>query len=242
MLLDSFPKCRYRTLLLFISRYCPGGPFQDATASPQFDLAVAVEPFSPRKVFTALKAPFPVATADRDALSRVGLWSKIQGSPEQVKLTDGALDLDESKLVFSATAKDFAKPDLTFDLTLDKLNLDRYLPPSSEKSGEVKKDQTAAPKKTDYLPLRTLVVDGKARVGTLTAKGMKMQDINITVSGRNGVIQIDPGWEAPELETREVFGVSFEQRRNAVIPGVAVEAFNIETGVTVSASTNALSC
>jgi AsmA protein len=168
------------------------GHFQDATASPQFDLALAVEPFSPRKVFTALKAPFPVATADPEALSRVGLRSKIQGSPQQVKLTDGALDLDESKLAFSATAKDFAKPDLTFDLKLDKINLDRYLPPPSEKSGEVKKDQTAASKKTDYLPLRTLVVDGKARVGALTAKGMKMQDINITVTGRNGVIQIDP--------------------------------------------------
>jgi len=168
------------------------GHFQDATASPQFDLALAVEPFSPRKVFTALKAPFPVTTADPEALSRVGLRSKIQGSPQQVKLTDGALDLDESKLTFSATAKDFAKPDLTFDLKLDKINLDRYLPPPSEKSGEAKKDQPAASKKTDYLPLRTLVVDGKARVGALTAKGMKIQDINLTVTGRNGVIQIDP--------------------------------------------------
>ena len=168
------------------------GHLQNATGDPQFDLALAVEPFSPRKVFTALKAPFPVATADPEALGRVGLRSKIQGNLHQVRLADGALDLDESKLTFAATAKDFAKPDLTFDLKLDKINLDRYLPPPSEKSGEVKKDQPAASKKTDYLPLRTLIVDGKARVGALTAKGMKMQDINVTVTGRNGVIQIDP--------------------------------------------------
>lgn len=168
------------------------GHLQDATANPQIDLALVVEPFSPRTVFTALKTPFPVATADPDALSRVGLRSKIQGSPNQVKLADGALDLDESKLTFAATVKDFAKPDLTFDMKLDKINLDRYLPPPSEKSGEVQKVQPAASKKTDYLPLRTLVVDGKARVGALTAKGMKMQDISVTVTGRNGVIQIDP--------------------------------------------------
>ena len=168
------------------------GHLQNATGDPQFDLALAVEPFSPRKVFTALKAPFPLATADPEALGRVGLRSKIQGNLHQVRLADGALDLDESKLTFAATAKDFAKPDLTFDLKLDKINLDRYLPPSSEKSGEVKKDQPAASKKTDYLPLRTLIVDGKARVGALTAKGMKMQDINVTVTGRNGVIQINP--------------------------------------------------
>ena len=168
------------------------GHLQNATGDPQFDLALAVEPFSPRKVFTALKAPFPVATADPEALGRVGLRSKIQGNLHQVRLADGALDLDESKLTFAATAKDFAKPDLTFDLNLDKINLDRYLPPPSEKSGDVKKDQPTASKKTDYLPLRTLIVDGKARVGALTAKGMKMQDIKVTVTGRNGVIQIDP--------------------------------------------------
>jgi len=168
------------------------GHLQNATGDPQFDLALAVEPFSPRKVFTALKAPFPVATADPEALGRIGLRSKIQGNLHQLRLADGALDLDESKLTFAATAKDYAKPDLTFDLKLDKINLDRYLPPPSEKSGEVKKDQPAASKKTDYLPLRTLIVDGKARVGALTVKGMKMQDINVTVTGRNGVIQIDP--------------------------------------------------
>jgi phosphoribosylaminoimidazolecarboxamide formyltransferase/IMP cyclohydrolase len=40
---------------------------------------------------------------------------------------------------------------------------------------------------------------------------------------RNGtycVLEIDPNWEAPESETREVFGITFEQRRNVVIPGL----------------------
>ncbi len=169
------------------------GYVQDAVTSPQFDLALAVDPFSPRKVFAALKTPIPVATADPEALSRVGLKSKIQGGTQQVKLADGVLDLDESKLNFSATAKDFAKPDLAFDLNLDKINLDRYLPPPAEKGAtEAKKDQAAAPKKTDYLPLRTLILDGKASVGALTAKGLKIQDVNLKVTGRNGVIQIDP--------------------------------------------------
>jgi len=37
--------------------------------------------------------------------------------------------------------------------------------------------------------------------------------------GRYTVLQIDPLYETPELETRQVFGISFEQRRNAVVPG-----------------------
>ena len=37
--------------------------------------------------------------------------------------------------------------------------------------------------------------------------------------GRYTVVQIDPAYEPPELETRQVFGITFEQRRNAVMPG-----------------------
>ncbi len=37
--------------------------------------------------------------------------------------------------------------------------------------------------------------------------------------GNYCVLAIDPSWEGPELETREVFGISLEQRRNAVVPG-----------------------
>ena len=36
--------------------------------------------------------------------------------------------------------------------------------------------------------------------------------------GRYTVLQIDPAYEPPESETRQVFGVTFEQRRNSVIP------------------------
>src|SRR5438445_3998245 len=36
--------------------------------------------------------------------------------------------------------------------------------------------------------------------------------------GRYTVLQIDPAYEPPEMETRQVFGITFEQRRNAVVP------------------------
>jgi AsmA protein len=172
------------------------GNLQDVAAGPQFDLALAMEPFSPRKVFDAMGTPFPVATADPKALGRVSLKSKIAGSAQKVSLSDGVLELDESKLIFSAAAKDFSKPDLAFDLNLDKIDLDRYLPPptppSEKKEVGAKEGKAGEPKKTDYTPLRKMVLDGKVRVGSLMAKGLKMQDIQLKVAGRNGVIQLDP--------------------------------------------------
>ena len=72
----------------------------------------------------------------------------------------------------------------------------RYLPPpSEEKTGEKKaekKPSTAERKKTDYTPLRKLILDGKIRVGNLKAHGAKVQDIYLKVSAKNGLINLDP--------------------------------------------------
>ena len=171
------------------------GNVENLMAAPKFDLALATNAFSPRKVFDAMGTAFPVKTADQAALSRVSLKSKIKGTTENVSLSEGMLELDESKLVFSAAAKDFSKPDLAFDLNLDKINLDRYLPPPSEKEegeAKAKEGKPAEAKKTDYTPLRKMVLDGKVRVGMLTAKGLKIQDIQLKVTGRNGVFHLDP--------------------------------------------------
>lgn len=165
------------------------------TATQQFDLGLQVNPFSPRKVFSAMGKPFPVATSDPEALTKAALKAALKGSPDRVSLSQGVLDLDESKLNFSLTAKDFSKPDLAFDLELDKIHVDRYLPPSQPKGAakeEKPKSGPAAPKKTDYAPLRKMVVNGTVKIGMLTAMGAKLEDVNLKVTGKNGLFHMDP--------------------------------------------------
>ena len=41
-------------------------------------------------------------------------------------------------------------------------------------------------------------------------------------SGRYCVLQVDPGYDPPPMETRQVFGVTFEQRRNFVVPDASL--------------------
>jgi len=165
------------------------------TATQQFDLGLQVNPFSPRKIFSAMGKPFPVATSDPEALTKLALKANLKGSPDRIALSQGALDLDESKLNFSLTAKEFSKPDLAFDLNLDKISVDRYLPPAPPKGAtkeEKPKSGPAESKKTDYAPLRKMVVNGKVNVGMLTAMGAKIQDVNLKVTGKNGLFHLDP--------------------------------------------------
>jgi AsmA protein len=161
----------------------------------QFDLGLQMNPFSPRKVFSAMGKPYPVVTSDPEALTKVALKATLKGSPDRVSITQGVLDLDESKLNFSLNAKEFSKPDVAFDMNLDKINVDRYLPPSAPKAAakeEKGKTVPAVSKKTDYAPLRKMVVDGTVKVGMLTAMGAKVEDVNIKLSGKNGIFHVDP--------------------------------------------------
>jgi AsmA protein len=172
------------------------GKLVDPATNQQFDLVLQVSPFSPRKLMSALGQDFPVKTADPNVLNKVALKAQLKGNPKNVSIADGKLQLDESNLAFSMKAKDFSRPDLAFDLNLDKIDLDRYFPPAGEKKTGVekegKKPSTAERKKTDYTPLRKLVLDGKIRVGTLKAHGAKVQDIYLKVSAKDGLINLDP--------------------------------------------------
>lgn len=172
------------------------GQLTDSATKLWFDMAIKVSPFSPRKLMESLRQAFPVKTADPEALNRVALELNLKGDPKNISISDGVLDLDDSKLTFSVRAKEFSKPDVKFDLNLDKIDLVRYLPPpSEEKPGQTGK-MAAAPapkkKKTDYTPLRKLVIEGIIRAGKIKAYGANIQDLSMKITGKNGLFRLDP--------------------------------------------------
>jgi len=122
------------------------GDIIDLLASHTIDLELNVLPFSPRKLFSAMDMDFPVQTKDPKVLNLVSLQTHIMGNPKSISLSKGLLGLDDSKLNFSVSAKDFAKPDLKFDMQLDKIDLDRYLPESQAKK-ETSKTGDSSPGK-----------------------------------------------------------------------------------------------
>lgn len=174
------------------------GKVKDAATNPQFNFALEASPFSPRKAMKAIGQPFPVSTADPGALDKVALKLKVDGSPNSIAVTEGRLDLDESKLTFSAKAKNFSRPDVSFNLDLDKIDLDRYLPPAGKEGkqkaakGSVSPRPSAKKKKTDYGSLRKLTLAGTAKAGEIKAHGAKIQNLLVKITGKNGFFRMDP--------------------------------------------------
>jgi len=147
-------------------------------AKPRFDFDVQVSPFSPRDLLAALEQPFPVKTSDPKALTRVAFNAKVAGDNQGISVSNGIMDIDASKLKFSLKAKEFSKPNLTFDADLDQIDLDRYLPPPEKK----KAPQSAT--------------KGKA-AGSTTTGSNKGQSAEGRVAGGNKKVKGAPSSKKP---------------------------------------------
>jgi len=171
------------------------GSISNPAEDMSFDMDFQLAPFSPRKLFLALGQVFPVATADPKALNLIALNTKMKGNTQSVSVSDGILQIDESKLSFSVHAGDFNKPDVSFELNLDEMDLDRYLPPKEEKQEKDEKKRVISEppeKKIDYTPLRRIILDGRLKAGKIKINNARIENIDLKISGKNGLFHVDP--------------------------------------------------
>jgi AsmA protein len=166
------------------------GNVKNPGSNPGFDLAVDIKAFSPRKLMAALDQKFPVATSDPKALDRVTLKVNLKGDSSKIAVTNGILSFDDTTLNFSLNVSEFSRPNLAFDLNLDQINLDRYLPPKSEQQPATEKPPQK--KAADYEPLRKLILDGRIQIGQLVANKVKIQDLILQIKAKNGIFNLDP--------------------------------------------------
>ena len=171
------------------------GSLSNLGSNPGIDLALDLKPFSPRKLLASLGQKLPLTTSDPQALDRAGLKANLKGNQTKIAVSNAVLSLDESTLNFTLNASDFSKPNLAFDLNLDQINLDRYLPPKSEKQPAAEKPTEKKPtekKPPDYAPLRKLILDGRIKIGKLVANKAKIEDLIMHITAQNGIINLDP--------------------------------------------------
>ena len=165
------------------------GSATDVASKPQFDLNISADSFSPRDLINGLKPDLKLKTKDPEVLKTMSARMKIKGSTDNIDISDGTIELDQSRMTFSAAAKDFAKPDLAFKMDLDKIDADRYLPPPAEKKIE---EKTETPQKINYEPFRKMILDSVINVGELTIKGIQIKDIRADVKGQKGIFNLNP--------------------------------------------------
>ena len=142
-----------------------------------------------------------IDTANPAALSAVGFDLTLAGPENTVVADPMTLYLDESTITGRAGIMDLDSSALMFDLTLDELRVDDYLPPSA---AEDPADTTAAapggaapllpPLSTEPLlpleDLRTLIVNGKFRAGKIDYDTLTVSALAMDVSASNGLFRL----------------------------------------------------
>ncbi len=128
------------------------------------------------------------------------LKGKVQANLAKKSATV-ALDtaLDESKIALRLDLRQFAPLALGFALDIDKLNVDRYLPPApagkaapAGSGGGGGGGDAPAGGKIDLTSLKTLNLDGTVKIGQLQAHRMKVSNLDARIAAKGGRLDLAP--------------------------------------------------
>jgi AsmA protein len=93
---------------------------------------------------------------------------------------------DESNIALKLNVAKFAPPALGFDLAIDTLNADKYLPPKAAEDRGSKED------KLDFSALKGLDVNGAVRIGALQVSKLKLARLDAKIRIAGGRLDVAP--------------------------------------------------
>ncbi|MEQ1882692.1 MAG: AsmA family protein, partial [Burkholderiales bacterium] len=112
---------------------------------------------------------------------------------KQTADTDLAFTLDESHIKAKFSVSDFKALRSTFDIAIDKLNVDKYVPPKAAADPTVATPANwQAEKPIDFSPLKTLAATGSLRIGELVASKLQVKNLRVDLSVKDGRLNVDP--------------------------------------------------
>lgn len=157
--------------------------------NPVFRGDMVVTEFNLRKFMRQMKQKLPT-TADKKALTKIALQTKFSGSDNNLEFKKIALLLDDTNLQGKLTVKNFTQPQFDFDIVIDSINIDRYLPLSPTQATKSVKQAKA----TTDLPLEILKkINGKGRlrIDKLVYANLHLNNIALSIHAKDGFVGLE---------------------------------------------------
>ncbi|WP_164084860.1 AsmA family protein [Pseudazoarcus pumilus] len=208
--------------------------------SPSFAGRFEVPEFDPRKLLAAMDVALPEGVGG-DVLKKASLSTNINATASSARLGDLVAVLDDSRLSGEMSVADFAKQALRFELALDAIDVDRYLPPPED--GEATPREVSGPREgapadagaeaavaiLDPAVLRGLDVVGKFTAGRIKARGLTINDISVEVKAQGGVLRLEP-LAAKMYEGSYAGSASFDGRAQTLSMVLANRLSGVQAG------------
>ncbi|MEM8983523.1 MAG: AsmA family protein [Pseudomonadota bacterium] len=147
--------------------------------------------FSVPKLLETLGQP-PLEMASPDALTDVGVTSKITITPSVITLTDALIGIDETKFNGRFVMRTDERTSYEFALDGTTLNIDDYLAPATEDAGatagEASVDDTEIPVEL----LRSMDAKGTIKLEQVVMSGLQFNDIDVGINLAGGALRLNP--------------------------------------------------
>ena len=188
---------------------------RDLQEQPKLAGALTIAQFNAREFLEGIGQQLP-PMAEKTALSKVELVTRLTGTQNSLMFEELNLTLDDSTFTGQAGISDFARQALRVQLKGDRLNLDHYLPPTSTdttsaaRRSEVKKTEAGAigsgttplpdqPTQQAWSdgsilplgPLRKLDTNLNLSIGSLTAMKLPLEAFSLVANSANGLLVLE---------------------------------------------------
>jgi|GEM_PF-421755 len=133
-------------------------------------------------------------TADPKTLQRFSFEGALDATTKAFSITNMVMHLDDSTMTGSAGIADFASKAMRFNLVLDRINVDRYLPPTAPEAASSKSATSTetAPTPIPVDTIRGLNMRGALAINDVTFKNMQLSKVSASIDAANGKLQLDP--------------------------------------------------
>jgi AsmA protein len=214
------------------------GKLKSPIKKPGVDLNLQINPFSFRDLSHTIGMKDMIKTSDPTALNNISMTASVTGNSEKIAISNALLEMDNSKIEFSATAEDFKKPVATFDIYLNHIDLDRYLPateqtPPATNMNKGTTKAAASPTPIPYAQFRKLVVNGKIRADKIKLHNTVVENVIVKLTGKNGQFKLDPlsmNLYKGELIVNGSLDINHEKPQSQV----TINGKNIEIGLLIN--------
>jgi AsmA protein len=156
--------------------------------TPSYDARLSVPGFDLRTLARRFGLPVP-RTGSSKAFTSVAFNGDIKGDGNGIAAGPMTMKLDGSTVKGQARVQNFADPSVAFDLEVDSLDADDYLPPKVQ--GKAATPGAAAM----VLPVdlvRALKLNGTLKVSSLRISGMKLSGVTLTAKAGDGKLTLSP--------------------------------------------------
>ena len=156
--------------------------------APRLRGPLKLDPVSLREWLPKLGVEVP-ETQDPKVLQKLSFSSNVAVTKTSAELADIVLELDDTTAKGLFGVADFDSNALRFDLNVDRIDADRYLPPPTEEAADKGEEP---PTEIPVDALRSLNARGQLTIGEAIFAGMTFSKLRLGINARDGKVRFHP--------------------------------------------------